>query len=94
MTCDLEYCYVVASGTNLVLSMLDPNAQAAVIDGDTITNYNSWEDAFSNAGGKLVRLYKPIETAVSISAALHLDLNGKSITGKGVKNVLPVMLLL
>lgn len=81
VTCDIENCYVVASGTNLVLSMQDPNAQAAVIDGDTITNYNSWEDAFSNAGGKLVRLYKPIETAVSISEDLHLDLNGKSITG-------------
>ena len=82
ITCSTPGFFVESDPAELFLSYADPNAEAAVIDGDEITNYDTWEEAFANANGKLVRLNKPISDAVNITEDLYLDLNGYSITGK------------
>ena len=82
ITCSTPGYFVESDPAELFLSYADPNAEAAVIDGDEITNYDTWEEAFANAKGKLVRLNRPISEAVNIAEDLYLDLNGYSITGK------------
>lgn len=82
LSCTTEGFYVDADVADLVLSYVDPNTEATVIDGDEITNYDTWEEAFANAKGNLVRLNKAISEEVDVTEDLYLDLNGYSITGK------------
>lgn len=67
---------------NLVLTRLDPSCEAAVVDGNKVTNCDSLADALAIANGKRIQLNKNITTAVSIDQDTYLDLNGCSITGK------------
>ena len=81
LTCAAEGYFVDALDADLVLSYADPNSEATVIDGDTVTNYATWEEAFAKANGRRIRLNKDITEAVTIKQDTYLDLNGYSITG-------------
>ena len=82
LTCATEGYFVDTAGTDLILTYADPNAEASVVDGSTVINYSTWEEAFAAANGRLVRLNKPIEEAFELAQDLYLDLNGCDITGK------------
>ena len=74
--------FVNVAGDTLVLTRLDPSCEAAVIDGNVITNCETLEEALSIANGSLIRLNNGISRAVSVALDTYLDLNGCSITGK------------
>ncbi len=81
LTCAAAGYFVDVSATNLVLTYANPDAEAAVIGGGAITNYDTWEEAFKKANGKCIRLNKSITDPVEIKQDTYLDLNGYSITG-------------
>ena len=74
--------FVGVDGEDLVLTRLDPRCEAAVIDGNNITNCETLENALSIANGDLIRLNNDISRDASITQDTYLDLNGCSITGK------------
>lgn len=74
--------FVGVDGEDLVLTRLDPSCEAAVIDGNIITNCETLEKALSIANGNLIRLNDNVSRDVSVAQDTYLDLNGCSITGK------------
>ena len=81
LRCEAEGYFVDVSGTDLLLTYANPNAEASVIVGSTVSNYDTWEEAFEKANGGCIRLNKSITENVNIKKDTYLDLNGCSITG-------------
>ncbi len=77
-----EGFYVVGSEEGPVLTKVNPNATAVVIDGEKVTSYNDLNEAVANANGNLIRLNENVSYTVTVDADTYLDLNGRSITGK------------
>ena len=73
--------YVIGSEKGPILTKVNPNATAVVIDGEKVISYNDLNEAIANANGNLVRLNEDISCAVSVNADTYLDLNGHSVTG-------------
>lgn len=74
--------FIVGSEEGPVLTNVNPNATAVVIDGDNVISYNDLNEAVANANGKLIRLNVDVSYGVTVNADMYLDLNGHSITGK------------
>ena len=81
LTCTEAGFFVNTRDNDLVLSYTNPNAEATVIEGSVVVNYDTWEEAFANAEGKLVQLNKSVADDISLEKDLYLDLNGNNITG-------------
>ena len=77
-----EGYYVIPSEEGPVLTQVNPNATAVVIDGEKVISYNDLNDAVANANGKLIRLNEDVAYPVFVNEDAYLDLNGHSITGK------------
>ena len=74
--------YVIGSEEGAVLTNVNPNATAVVIDGNKVASYNDLNEAVANANGNLIRLNENVSYTVSVNADTYLDLNGRSVTGK------------
>ena len=74
--------YIIPSEEGLVITKVNPNATAVVIDGEKVISYNDLNEAVTDANGKLIRLNEDVTYPIAVSADTYLDLNGHSITGK------------